>query len=133
MEESSRTITRGWLITLIGMALLSGGLLGLCLPVCLSSYDSTGIRVKCGNGYHADLLQAMADDDRSASGTGRPAAGYAGQCMDALAHRRELLIPVAALGVIIVISELVAWSRAGSRLLVKELSDLERLSEQSNR
>jgi len=35
--------------------------------------------------------------------------------MDALAHRREWLIPVAALGTIILISELVAWSRVESR------------------
>jgi len=115
MEESSRTITRGWLITLIGIALLAGSLFGLCLPVYLNSYDSSGIRVKCGNGYYADLLQATVDDERSTSGTAQPATGYTRQCMDALAHRREWLIPVAALGTIILISELVAWSRVESR------------------
>jgi len=108
MEESSRTITRGWLITLIGIAVLAGSLFGLCLPVYLNSYDSSGIRVKCGNGYYADLLQATVDDERSTSGTAQPATGYTRQCMDALAHRREWLIPVAALGTIILISELVA-------------------------
>ena len=112
MGQSSRTITRGWLITLIGIALLAGGLFALCLPIYLDSYDSAGIRVNCGNGYYADLLQATADDERSTSGTtAQPATGYARQCMNALAHRREWLIPVAALGIIILISELVAWSR----------------------
>ena len=58
------------------------------------------------------MLQATADDERSTSGTtAQPATGYARQCMNALAHRREWLIPVAALGIIILISELVAWSR----------------------
>jgi hypothetical protein len=115
MDESPRTITRGWLITLIGIALLAGGLFGLCFPVFLDSYDSSGIRVKCGNGYYAELVQATADDQQSTSGAVRPATGYVHQCMNALAHRREWLIPVAALGALILISELVALSRLGSR------------------
>jgi hypothetical protein len=115
MGESPRTITRGWLITLIGIALLAGGLFGLCFPVSLDSYDSSGIKVNCGNGYYAQTVQATADDERSKSGAAQPATGYVRQCMNALAHRREWLIPVAALGAIILISELVAWSRIGSR------------------
>jgi len=115
MEESPRTITRGWLITLIGIALLAGGLFGLCFPVFLSSYDSSGIQVKCGNGYFAELVQATADDQQSTSGTVQPATGYVHQCMNALAHRREWLIPVAGLGALILISELVTWSRVESR------------------
>ncbi len=112
MGESPRTITRGWLITLLGIALLAGGLLGLCFPVFLSSYDSAGIQVKCGNGYYAELVQATTDDQQTASGTAQPATNYVHQCMSALAHRRQWLIPVAALGALILIPELLAWSRA---------------------
>jgi hypothetical protein len=115
MDESPRTITSGWLITLIGIALLAGGLFGLCFPVFLNSYDSSGIQVKCGNGYYAELVQATADDEQSTSGAVQPTTGYVHQCMNALAHRREWLIPVAAVGAIILISELVASSRVQSR------------------
>ena len=123
MEESPRAITRGWLITLIGIAILAGGLIGLCFPVFLNSYDSVGIQVKCGNGYYAELTQATADDERSTSRVAQPATGYASQCMNALAHRREWLIPVAALGGIILISELVAWSRVKSRNSAADTND----------
>src|SRR5690242_20309115 len=101
MGESQRTITRGWLITLIGLAVLAAGLVGLCFPVFLDSYDSSGIQVKCGNGYYADLVQATADDQRSTPGAAQPGTGYVRQCTDALTHRRELLIPVVALGVMV--------------------------------
>ena len=114
-DESPRTISRGWLITFIAIVLLAGGLVGLCFPVFLNSYDSSGIQVKCGNGYYADLVQATVDDEKSSSGAGQPVTGYVQQCMNALAHRREWLIPVAALGALILISELLAWSRNGSR------------------
>jgi hypothetical protein len=107
-------VTRGWLITLIGVALLAGGLFGLCFPVFLDSYDSAGIQVKCGNGYYADLVQATTDDQQSASGVVQAATNYVDQCQSALAHRREWLIPVAALGALILVSGLAAWSRAGS-------------------
>lgn len=109
MDESPRTITRGWVITLIGITLLAGGLFGLCFPVFLNSYDSSGIQVRCGNGYYAELLQATVDDEQSKSAA-QPATGYVHQCMDALAHRREWLIPLVVLGALILISKLVAWS-----------------------
>ena len=115
MDESTRTVTRGWLIMWIGIALLAGGLLGLCLPVYLDSYDSWGMRVKCGNGYYAELVRATTDDQQSASGAVQPATSYVHQCKSALAHRRAWLIPVAALGAVILILELPVWSRAGSR------------------
>jgi hypothetical protein len=108
-------VTRGWLITLIGVALLAGGLVALRFPVFLDSYDSAGIQVKCGNGYYADLVQATTDDQQSASGVVQAATNYVDRCQSALAHRREWLIPVAALGAVIVVSGLAAWWRAGSR------------------
>jgi hypothetical protein len=114
MDGSTRTVTRGWLITLIGIALLAGGLFGLCFPVFLDSYDSSGIQVKCGNGYYAELVQATTDDEHPKSGAVQPGTSYVHQCMSALAHRREWLVPVAALGALILIPELMAWSRGGS-------------------
>jgi hypothetical protein len=107
-------VTRGWLIMLIGIALVAGGLVGLCFPVLLDSYDSWGFQVKCGNGYHAELVQATTDDQQSTAGAIRPATNYVHRCKSALAHRRAWLIPVAAVGALIFIPELAAWSRAGS-------------------
>jgi hypothetical protein len=105
-----RILSRGWLITLIGVALLAGGLFALCFPVFLGSYDSAGMQVKCGNGYYADLVQATTDDQQSASGVVQAATNYVDQCQSALAHRREWLIPVVAIGAVIAVSGLATWS-----------------------
>ena len=83
----------GWPIILICFALVAVGLVGLWLPVYLDSFDSWGIRVKCGNGYSADLVQATIDDQQPTSAAVRPAASYVNQCQSALAHRRAWLIP----------------------------------------
>lgn len=115
MDESPRTATRGWLITLLGVALFAGGLVGLFLPVTLDSYDSAGIQVRCGNGYQAELLQAAVDDAQSAS-AGRPATDYVRQCTGALAHRRAVLFAVVAVGAVVLVTELVAWWRVGTAL-----------------
>jgi hypothetical protein len=87
MERSEKTITRGWLAVLIGTALLVGGLVALCFPVFLGSYDKYGIQIK-GNGYHAELLQASLDDQESASAATHPATSCVAQCNSSPAHRR---------------------------------------------
>ena len=55
MDGSAKVVTRGRLVTMLGTVLLVGGLIGLCFPVFLDSYDSWGIQVKCGNGYSAEF------------------------------------------------------------------------------
>ncbi|WP_139797683.1 hypothetical protein [Mycobacterium noviomagense] len=114
MERSEKTITRGWLAVLIGTALLVGGLVALCFPVFLGSYDKYGLQIKCGNGYHAELLQASLDDQESASAPTHPATSYVDQCNSALAHRRAWIVPVAVAGALILVPDLVAWARGGS-------------------
>ncbi|MGH3556361.1 MAG: hypothetical protein ACRDTK_02420 [Mycobacterium sp.] len=124
-DESAKVITRGYMEMLIGIALLATALVALCFPVHLSTYDRYGIQLKCGNGYHAELLQATIDDlgqdpqdpqaaPVNASGALRPSTNYVGQCKSAIAHRRAWTIPVAALGVLILVPELVAWARGRS-------------------
>jgi hypothetical protein len=112
MEQSEKTITRGWLAVLVGTALLVGGLVALSFPFFLGSYDKYGVQIKCGNGYYAELLQASIDDQESASTPTRPS--YVDQCGSALAHRRAWLIPVAVAGALILVPDLVAWARGGS-------------------
>ncbi|ORV99018.1 hypothetical protein [Mycobacterium kyorinense] len=124
MDESAKVITRGWVDMLIGASLFVAALVALCFPVHLSTYDQWGVQLKCGNGYHADLLQATVDDQGhdpqdpqftqgGASRAVRPVANFADQCKSAIAHRRAWTIPVATLGALIVIPELVAWARGG--------------------
>jgi hypothetical protein len=126
MDESEKVVTHGFVETLIGTFLFVGALVALCLPVYLGTYDRWGIELKCGNGYHAELLQATIDDrggdpqdpQYASAGTSPgalPATSYVDQCTRAIAHRRAWTIPVAGVGALILILELVAWSRAGSR------------------
>lgn len=124
MDESAKVLTRGWLDMLLGSALLLGALVALCYPVHLGTYDQYGIQLSCGNGYHAELLQATINDrgkdpqDPQApvytKRVAGPANNYVDQCKSALAHRRAWTIPVAALGALIVTPELLAWARGQS-------------------
>jgi hypothetical protein len=115
-------ISRDWLITLIGVVLLAGGLVALCLPVFLDDYDRWGIQVKCGNGYYSQLTQATVDDQDSgrpsAPGNApvavRPATNYVDQCRSALARRRAWAVPPAGLGALILIPKVVTWARSGA-------------------
>jgi hypothetical protein len=119
MDDSARVVTRGWLMMWIGTALLAGGLVTLCLPVYLASYDRYGVQIRCGNGYDSELLQAGIEDKGQpsaqfgASTPVWPRTNYVDQCKSALVHRRAWLVPVAALGVLILVPELLVWSRAG--------------------
>ncbi|MGH3971533.1 MAG: hypothetical protein ACRDTV_26430 [Mycobacterium sp.] len=112
MDGSTRSLIRGRLDILIGIALLAAGLLVLSLPVYLDTYDRYGMQLKCGNGYVTQLLQATIDDQNPAPYSG--ATNYVDQCKSALLHRRALTLPVTATGTLILIFELVAWMRGRS-------------------
>ena len=112
------------LVGAVGLLLLAGSLLALHFPVYIPEFDKWGVHVKCGNGYHSELLQATVDDNggldpQSAPGGASAAvqapANYVDQCKSALAQRRAWFIPVAAVGALILIPELIVWARAGSR------------------
>lgn len=102
VTESAKVVTRGWVDMLIGTILLAGALLALWLPVYLDTYDKWGVQIKCGNGYYSQSESQLESQLES-------------QCRSALAHRRAWAIPVAAVGALIVVSELVAWARCGAR------------------
>jgi hypothetical protein len=114
MDTSAKVITHTWLAMLVGAAVLAAGLVALCFPVYLHAYDQWGIQIKCGNGYNSELLQATINDQQPASAHVRPATSYVDQCNSALMHRRVWTISVAAVGALILVPELVAWSRGGS-------------------
>lgn len=98
---------------IIGAVVLTGALVALCFPVYLATYDRWGVQIKCGNGYYAELVQATVDDQDQARQSA-PATTYVDQCKSALAHRRIWALPLAGLGALILIPELVAWARGGS-------------------
>jgi hypothetical protein len=108
--ESARVITRGYVDILIGVALLVGGLIALCFPVALDTYDQWGVRVQCGNGYHAELLQASIVD--SGAPTARPTTLH--RCENSLVQRRAWAMSVAGVGGLLILLEIVAWARAES-------------------
>lgn len=109
----SRVVTRARMDVLIGTLLFAGALIALFLPVYLDAYDSWGIHIKCGTGYQSQLLQATVSDQEQAR-HGR-ATNYVDQCKSAVLHRRVGVLPVAGLGAVLLIPELVAWARGGSR------------------
>jgi hypothetical protein len=123
VDESAKVVTRGVLVGAVGLLLLAGSLLALHFPVYIPDFDKWGAHVKCGNGYHSDLLQATVDDNGGldpqsapggASAAVRPPSNYVDQCKSALAQRRAWLMPLAAVGALILILELVVWARAAS-------------------
>lgn len=93
--------SRGWLAVIVGSVLLVAGLVALAVPVFLDEYDSYGIAIGCGNGFHSQLTQAAADD-------------RVDQCMRTLALRRAEALPAASLGAVILTAALVAWARRGA-------------------
>jgi hypothetical protein len=72
-----------------------------------------GVQIKCGTGYYSQLLQATISDQEPAQQSGR-ASNYVDQCKTAVLHRRAWALPVAGLGAVLLIGELVAWARGGS-------------------
>jgi hypothetical protein len=104
----------------IGAILLAGALLALWLPIYLDTYDKWGVQIKCGNGYYSQLdsqLMPAITDNQDQARQSALATYYVGQCKSALAHRRAWAIPVAAVGALIVVPELVAWARGRARSL----------------
>lgn len=114
MDTSAKVITRPWLAMLVGAALLAAGLVALCFPVYLHAYDQWGIQIKCGNGYNSELLQATIDDQHTAAAGVRPATRCVDQCNSALLHRRVWTMSLSAVGALILIPQMVAWTRGGS-------------------
>jgi hypothetical protein len=102
VDGPAKLVTRGWVDMLIGMMLLAGALVALWLPVYLGMYDKWGVQIKCGNGYSSQFGDQFQSQFES-------------QCKTALAQRRTMAIPVAAVGALIVVPELVAWARGGAR------------------
>src|SRR5262245_10501706 len=53
---------RRFLVLVVGVVLLVGGLLALRFPVFLSDFDQWGFQINCGSGFQSALTQAAAAD-----------------------------------------------------------------------
>jgi hypothetical protein len=96
---------RNLLTAALAVVLLVGGMLALHFPVYIDAYDRWGWQIECGDGYGADLGQAVIADQGFDPASGEPPPAnvstgndYVGQCNTALAIRRAWAIPVAVLG-----------------------------------
>src|SRR5262249_14455136 len=84
---------RRFLVLVVGVVLVVGGLLALRFPVFLSDFDQWGFQINCGSGFQSALTQATAAD----SG----ATNLVDQCHTAIAVRRMWAIPVTLAGVLL--------------------------------
>jgi hypothetical protein len=85
---------RAFYIGLVAFFLIVVGLLALNFPVFLDSFDQYGFQIKCGTGYITDLSQA------ATAATGH---NYVDQCETALLIRRLWTIPLAVVGLIVLV------------------------------
>jgi hypothetical protein len=88
--------TQRFLLLLVGLALLIGGLIALRFPVFLADFDQWGFQIDCGSGFQSALTQASFADSR-----------YADQCHAAIAARRDWTIPVALVGALMIVGLMV--------------------------
>jgi hypothetical protein len=88
--------TQRFLVLLVGLALLIGGLIALRFPVFLSDFDQWGFQINCGSGFQSALTQASFADAR-----------YVDQCHAAIAVRRDWTVPVALIGAFMIVGLLV--------------------------
>lgn len=88
--------TQRFLVLLIGLALLIGGLIALRFPVFLADFDQWGFQINCGSGFQSALTQAASADPR-----------YVDQCHAAIAMRRDWTIPVTLIGGVMLIGLMV--------------------------
>jgi hypothetical protein len=88
--------TQRFLVLLVGLALLVGGLIALRFPVFLSDFDQWGFQINCGSGFQSALTQATSADTR-----------YVDQCHAAIADRRDWTIPVTLVGAVMLVGLMV--------------------------
>jgi hypothetical protein len=88
--------TQRFLLLLVGLALLIGGLIALRFPVFLADFDQWGFQINCGSGLQSAVTQASFADSR-----------YVDQCHAAIAARRDWTIPVALVGAFMIVGLMV--------------------------
>jgi hypothetical protein len=94
------------LITVVGAVLLLVGVIGLLMPVSVPDGNSGSIG--CGNALAANLQGARSANDKTGAnipivGQLVPHTDYVSVCQSSLSSRRSWSIPVAVIGIIVIV------------------------------
>jgi hypothetical protein len=94
------------LVLLVGAVLLVAGVIGLLMPVSISSSDGAGIG--CGNAVAADTSNAQAANDKNVVAEIPilnqivPHRDYVSECKSSISSRRTWTIPLTIVGAVVV-------------------------------
>jgi hypothetical protein len=94
------------LIMVVGAVLLLAGVIGLLIPVSVP--DGSGGSIGCGNAIAANLQSARSANDKTGAnipivGQLVPHTDYVSECQSSLSGRRSWSIPLAVLGLVVVV------------------------------
>jgi hypothetical protein len=93
------------LVLLVGAVLLVAGVIGLLMPVSISSSDGAGIG--CGNAVVADTSNAQAANDKNVVAEIPilnqivPHRDYVSECKSSISSRRTWTIPLTIVGAVV--------------------------------
>ncbi len=104
------------LLLLLGAVVLVVGVIGLLVPVSIAGPDNQ--KIGCGNAVAADYSAARDVDTSNPVNLPVlneliPHTDYAAQCESAVSQRRTWAIPVAVIGLVILVGGFFVGSRAG--------------------
>ncbi|MCT7661453.1 aminopeptidase [Mycobacterium deserti] len=104
------------LILLVGAVVLVIGVIGLLMPVSIPGPDNQ--KIGCGNAVAADTSSAQQADNRNPVNLPIlnelvPHTDYAAQCQSAVGDRRTWTIPVAVIGLVVLLGSFFVGGRAG--------------------
>lgn len=104
------------LILLVGAVVLVIGVIGLLMPVSIPGPDNQDIG--CGNAVAADTSGAAQADNRNPVNLPIlnelvPHTDYAAQCQSAVSDRRTWTIPVAVIGLVVLVGSFFVGGRTG--------------------
>lgn len=104
------------LVLLVGAVVLVVGVIGLLVPVSTAGPDNQ--KIGCGNAIAADYSEARDIDERNPANLPIinelvPHTDYVAQCESAVSGRRTWAIPVAVIGLVILVAGFFVGGRAG--------------------
>jgi hypothetical protein len=94
------------LIVVVGAVLLLAGVIGLLIPVAVP--DGNGGSIGCGNALASNLQSARSANDKTGAnipivGQLVPHTDYVSECQSSLSSRRSWSIPLAVVGLVVVV------------------------------
>ena len=105
------------LVLVAGAIMLIAGVVGLLVPVSVSGPN--GQNIGCGNATASDLAAAREADNQNPANLPVvnqivPHTSYVAECESALSQRRDWSIPLAVIGVIVIVGAFVIRGGAGT-------------------